>query len=83
MTDEEIEKQADDYEMNCPADVYRDEVCRIPYAYSAQKLEQAHKDGAKWGMEKICETCAQRLKELGKPCAFRSLGNEHCWELAE
>lgn len=42
MTNEE---KAEEYEMNCIADVYRDDVCTIPYAYSAQKLEQAYLDG--------------------------------------
>lgn len=51
MIDKEIEEQAEDYELDCTADVYKDDVCTIPYAYSAQKLEQAFKDGAKWGME--------------------------------
>lgn len=55
MTQKEIEKQADDYGMNCTADVYRNDVCTIPYAYSAQKLEQAFIDGAKWGMEHAIE----------------------------
>lgn len=47
MIDEVIKEQAEDYEMCCIADVYRDDVCTIPYAYSAQKLEQAFQAGAK------------------------------------
>lgn len=49
MTDEE---KAGDYEMECIADVYRDEVCDIPYAYSAQKLEKAYLDGLAEGKPK-------------------------------
>ena len=42
MTDEE---KVNNYELDCIADVYKDDVCTIPYAYSAQKLEQAYLDG--------------------------------------
>lgn len=42
MTDEE---KVNNYELACIADVYQDDVCTIPYAYSAQKLEQAYLDG--------------------------------------
>lgn len=74
MTNEEIEEQAEDYEMNCIADVYQDDVCTIPYAYSAQKLEQAFQDGAKWGMEHAIEW--HKLKE--NPYDLPSTQNYKC-----
>lgn len=68
-----IEEQAEEYEMDCIADVYRDDVCTIPYAYSAQKLEQAFQDGAKWGMEHAIEW--HEIKRCSKDLPPRSEDN--------
>lgn len=60
---EEIEEQSEDYELDCIADVYRDDVCTIPYAYSAQKLEQAYLDGAKRGYDSALKELVERVEK--------------------
>lgn len=64
MNNEEIEKQAGDYELDCEADVYGDEVCTLPYAYSAKQLEQAYIAGAKWMQEKMEAELKMKLLTL-------------------
>lgn len=77
MTKEEIEVQAEDYTNNRDCYVYD---CEDNAIDITGNLRQAFQDGAKWGMEQICKTCEKRLKELDRPCAYRSLGNDYCWE---
>lgn len=79
MTDEE---KAEDYEMDCIADVYRDDVCTIPYAYSAQKLEKAHLDGLAEGrkeLEKENEGLKAEIENLKK--TYRKQRNQRMDEL--
>ena len=82
MTEEE---KAEDYEMDCIADVYRDDVCTIPYAYSAQKLEKAHLDGLVEGrkeLEKENEELKQQIEKM-KCCqnckyGYKKIREEPC-----
>ena len=53
MTQEELEQKAMDYEIDCIADVYKDDVCELQYAYSATKLEQAYIDGYAQGEQDL------------------------------
>lgn len=59
MTEEELEQKAEEYEIDCVADIFKGDVCELQYAYSAQKLEQAYKDGYEQGQKEIEELKAQ------------------------
>ena len=63
MTDEE---KVNNYELACIADVYKDDVCTIPYAYSAQKLEQAYLDGLAEGRKEKWHDLRKNPDDLPK-----------------
>lgn len=54
-------------------------VCEGDCVY-ANPNKQSFFDGLAEGRKEICKLCETKIKEKGKSCAYRSLGNEYCWE---
>lgn len=45
-----------------------------------EKMWKVYLDGLAEGRKEICKLCETKIKEKGKSCAYRSCGNEYCWE---
>lgn len=81
MTQKEIEKLAIDICNDLDTTVYNSEGGLIDvYDNMEIACRAGIKAGEKRGMKAICKICEENTQKLGKACAFRSLGNEYCWE---
>lgn len=75
MTDEELKDLA---KLECK------KLLESEKGYNGLSFQEFWAEGVKYGLaegrKEICKLCETKIKEKGKSCAYRSCGNEYCWE---